>query len=125
MTAVGSTTSTDALSGFSNYGFHIDIVAPGSSILSTYKGGGYETLGGTSTAGPHVAGVAALAIQANPTMTNDQIRSLLKSTATDLGASGPDSIFGSGLVDAEKAIMGTTLGDNYLSSGSEGGDDQR
>jgi subtilisin len=123
VTAVGSTTNTDALSGFSNYGSHIDVVAPGSSILSTYKGGGYATLSGTSMAGPHVAGVAALAIQANPTMTNDQIRYLLNSTATDLGTPGPDSTFGSGLVDAEKAVLGTTLGDNYLSSGSGGGDD--
>ena len=88
--AIGSTTDTDALSGFSNYGDHIDVVAPGSSILSTYKGGSYDILSGTSMASPHVAGVAALIIQANPNLDNIGIRALLQNTAEDLGANGFD-----------------------------------
>ena len=120
--AIGSTTDTDALSSFSNYGSHIDVVAPGSSILSTYKAGTYSTLSGTSMASPHVAGVAALTIQANPNLDNIGIRALLQNTAEDLGAPDFDSTFGYGLVDAENAVLGTTSGDNYVSSGNSGED---
>ncbi len=55
---VSSMTSSDTWSSFSNYGNPpVDYCAPGSSIYSTYKGGGYATLSGTSMASPHVAGI--------------------------------------------------------------------
>ncbi|MHC4310790.1 MAG: S8 family peptidase, partial [Planctomycetota bacterium] len=53
--AVSATDSSDGLASFSNYGNEIEIAAPGVNILSTYKGGGYETHSGTSMAAPHVA----------------------------------------------------------------------
>lgn len=56
---VGSTTSTDARSSFSNYGNVVDIFAPGSNVLSTLPGGRTGSLSGTSMASPHVAGLAA------------------------------------------------------------------
>ncbi|HLD79059.1 MAG: hypothetical protein A2822_04440 [Candidatus Staskawiczbacteria bacterium RIFCSPHIGHO2_01_FULL_41_41] len=99
--AVSATDSADNLASFSNVGPQVELAAPGVSILSTYKGGGYATLSGTSMATPHVSGVAALAWEANPLLTNAEVRALLQSTADDLGAVGKDDLFGYGLVDAE------------------------
>ncbi|WP_304455025.1 S8 family serine peptidase [Nocardiopsis sp. YSL2] len=61
--------SDDTLSTFSNYGAVIDIAAPGSCITSTWPGGGYNTISGTSMASPHAAGgLALLAVgEAKPT----------------------------------------------------------
>ena len=53
---------------------------------------------------PHVSGVAALVWSANPSWTNSQVRAALNVTARDLGASGYDSSFGWGLVQAQDAL---------------------
>ncbi|GBG25879.1 Subtilisin-like protease 8, partial [Hondaea fermentalgiana] len=60
--SVGSTTSSDRMSSFSNHGKCTDLFAPGSSIKSAWKGSSsaYKTKSGTSMATPHVAGVAAV-----------------------------------------------------------------
>ena len=53
---------------------------------------------------PHVVGVAALSMSANPALTNKQVEQILKDTATDLGKKGYDTTFGFGLVNASKAV---------------------
>ncbi|MDF1545366.1 MAG: S8 family peptidase [bacterium] len=108
--AIASSASGDIFSYFSNYGPEIELIAPGSSIYSTYKRGRYATMSGTSMACPMVVGAAALAWSAHPTYTNTQMRDLLKNTAEDIGLTAYYQ--GSGLVDAENATIGSTLGDN-------------
>ena len=62
----------DTLADFSNWGEVVDIAAPGVCILSTWPGGGYNTISGTSMASPHAAGgLAILASTSNPANKTD------------------------------------------------------
>lgn len=81
---VGSTTTTDARSSFSNFGTCLDLFAPGSSILSSWFSSdtATATLSGTSMASPHVAGVAALYRQANPGASSTTVRNAIVNNAT-------------------------------------------
>ena len=80
---VGSTTSTDARSSFSNFGSVVDIFAPGSSITSAGIASTTASIAfsGTSMASPHVAGVAALYIENNQGATTAQVEAALKFNA--------------------------------------------
>jgi len=97
------------LSYFSNTGPDIDLVAPGSNILSLKNDGGYQTLSGTSMAAPHVAGLAALIRSKYPDFTPAQVRALLVDSSIDLtsdgGLPGWDDIYGHGLINAEGALL--------------------
>ena len=81
---VGSTTSSDSRSSFSNYGTCLDIYAPGSSITSAWytSNSATNTISGTSMAAPHVAGVAALYLNETPSMTPTQVTNLLATRAS-------------------------------------------
>lgn len=109
--AVGATTSLDERSSFSSTGPTVELAAPGTSIYSTYPGNRYALLSGTSMASPHVAGVAALVLNAgildfnNNGRRNDDVRWLLQETAEDLGVAGRDNSFGFGLIDAEFGVV--------------------
>jgi subtilisin len=98
--AVSSTNKNDALSSFSSQGSEVEIAAPGSNINSTYIGGTYTTLSGTSMACPHVSGAAGQ-LMANG-YTNDEARQELKRTAEDIGLSPSES--GAGLLDVAAAL---------------------
>lgn len=80
---VGSTTSSDSRSSFSNYGSCLDIYAPGSSITSTWStsNSATNTISGTSMASPHVAGVAALYLDEFPNATPSQVESAIENAA--------------------------------------------
>ncbi len=83
-----------------------DVVAPGVAVTSVVPGG-YAPYSGTSMAAPHVAGAIALMKQARPGLTTEEIRSILRSTATDVDAPGVDLASGAGLINAHAAVART------------------
>jgi thermitase len=108
--SVASTTSTDTLSSFSNYGSWVKIAAPGSSIASTYyssnNNNSYAYMSGTSMACPHVVGVAGLILSQYPTRPNtDVVNNLLLSTDPYTPFNG--RTIGGGRVNAFKALNGS------------------
>ena len=81
-----------------------EVVAPGVSINSSFKGGVYKTMSGTSMAAPFIAGLAALLRQYNPEATVAEVKNAIIQSAQDLGPAGEDNAYGHGLPDAELAI---------------------
>ncbi|MCZ8361686.1 MAG: S8 family serine peptidase, partial [Microcystis sp. LE19-251.1A] len=107
--SVASTTRTDALSSFSNYGLtSVDLGAPGSEIYSLAPGGGYATLSGTSMASPHVAGAAALLWSQNPTWTAQQVKNALMNTGEPIAALAGKTVSGKRL-NVFNALAGANL----------------
>jgi subtilisin family serine protease len=96
---VGSTTSSDARSSFSNFGTCVDIFAPGSSITSAWATSdtATNTISGTSMATPHVAGVAALYLATHTTASPATVRNALVNNATanvisNVGSGSPNRL---------------------------------
>jgi thermitase len=102
--AVAATDSNDNWASFSEHHPYVDVAAPGVSIYSTWKDDGYASLQGTSMATPYVAGLAALIWSFDPSLTHDQVRTIIQSTADDLGAPGKDDYFGYGRINAGHAL---------------------
>jgi subtilisin family serine protease len=99
-----ATDSADVRASFSSYGNYVDIAAPGVSIYTTTRGGGFSNGSGTSFASPVLAATAALVMSANTKLGPSSIDAILKSTALDLGSAGYDAYYGAGRVDAAKAV---------------------
>ncbi|MFC0132905.1 S8 family serine peptidase [Massilia eurypsychrophila] len=74
-------------------------------MWTTSRGGAYQAWNGTSFSSPLAAGVAAVMMAANPALDGARIEHLLYSTSVDLGAAGPDPVFGFGCVDAGAAVL--------------------
>ncbi|MFT5601305.1 MAG: hypothetical protein ACI9N1_001548, partial [Flavobacteriales bacterium] len=105
--SVASTTTGDAKSSFSNYGTWIDISAPGSSILSTNEGTGYQVTQGTSMASPMVAGLVGLIKSHAASATNTDIINCLYSSAANIDGANASYInqLGAGRIDAHQALI--------------------
>ncbi len=101
---VAATNYNDVRATWSNSGNAVDIAAPGETIYSTNNGGTYGSWSGTSFSAPVAAGVVALAISANPTLTGTQIQTVLKQSADDKGVAGWDTLYGWGRVNALRAV---------------------
>jgi serine protease len=110
---VAATNRAGGKASYSNYGTNVTIAAPGgdngAGILSTLNAGtttpasdNYAWYMGTSMATPHVAGVVALMLSANPNLTPDDVAAKLKSTARAFPA--PCSGCGAGIVNAAAAV---------------------
>ncbi len=124
---VGATDANDNAAGFSSRGPVLvldplnphrkpDVAAPGVGVRSALKGGGYGNLSGTSMAAPHVAGLVALVISANPDLAGqvDMIEDLIERAAFprtttqgcggDTAAQVPNNVYGWGRIDALGAV---------------------
>jgi len=103
--AVAATDPQDNKASFSNYGSKIAVSAPGVGILLLSANGAstgtyYAISSGTSYAGPHVAGMAALIASEYPTFSNNDIRTRILASCEDLGISGKDTYFGFGRINS-------------------------
>jgi subtilisin family serine protease len=128
--AVGATNPDDTRAPFSTQGSYLGVSAPGVRIVSTTptystylssKGltQSYGILSGTSQAAPFVAGVAALVLSADPTLSAQKLADRLRATADHFGLPGIDPSFGAGRVNALRAVSspGGIFGAVYDTSG--------
>lgn len=98
--AVSALDESDQVTGWSSRGPEVDFIAPGNNIQSTYIGGVYLFLSGTSMAAPHVTGLAALAISLGAQGPGGVLNAL-RQAAISLPGLKPEEQ-GAGLVDAER-----------------------
>jgi hypothetical protein len=116
---VGATTSDDLRASYSQTGFWVSVVAPGGDptgsrdpdpkhwIYSDWPlalSDGYRQAAGTSQAVPLVSGLAALLWSVDPSLSAAKVRSVIESTAADLGAPGRDDWYGFGRINAGAAV---------------------
>ncbi|MBT2582626.1 cell wall-binding repeat-containing protein [Planococcus sp. ISL-109] len=88
--AVGATNRLDLVSDYSSYGEGLDLVAPGTDIPSLLPDGNVTLMSGTSMAAPHVAAVAGVLKSINPSLSPEQLRSLLTVSADDIAFTEED-----------------------------------
>lgn len=122
---VGATDNQDVRASYSNYGSCLDVFAPGSSITSAWYTGTtvFATLSGTSMASPHVAGVAALALAANPLATPAEVTAFLLANAsanqlTSIGTNSPNLLVYSLAPGAPTSLPAQTVAVKSLVSAS-------
>lgn len=119
--ATGATHDNDMLAAFSSQGpsrltsnVKPDLVAPGVAIESAALNGSTLPQNGTSMASPHTAGAVALLLSLRPGLAIDQLEALLRTTARDLAAPGPDQQTGYGLLDVYAAAQAARTGLGWL-----------
>ncbi|HEY72985.1 MAG: hypothetical protein B6I35_13570 [Anaerolineaceae bacterium 4572_32.2] len=129
--SVGATNSSDSIASFSSRGPVTrdgsnrpkpDVSAPGVSVRSSRRGGGYTSMQGTSMAGPHVAGAVALLWSAAPRLIGDvgttewiieqtaRPRTTSQTCGDDSPGDVPNNVYGWGIVDALAAVRASHVG---------------
>jgi subtilisin family serine protease len=106
---VGAMNRSNLYSTVSSTGDHIDVAAPGEAVYSSVPGNSYDVLTGTSMAAPHVAGLASLLLAAKPWLHADDVRQVIRLSATDmvdlpLYGPGEDKHTGTGRINAGAAL---------------------
>ena len=111
-----------AIADFSSRGYQVDIAAPGVDILAARSVGAaidfglsapyagedmplYMGISGTSMSSPHISGVAALLLEANPKLTSQELEEIIERTAVEQGAAGKDHLYGYGMADSYRAAQ--------------------
>jgi subtilisin family serine protease len=104
---VAATDYTDHKASFSNYGYWVDVCAPGVSIKSTYFNNTYADLDGTSMSAPFVTGLVGLVAAADPSLTREQIRAVIVDNADDIDALNPGyaGMLGTGRINAYNTLL--------------------
>ncbi|MCX5691786.1 MAG: S8 family serine peptidase, partial [Planctomycetota bacterium] len=110
--AVGAINNTGALTSFSQFGTGQKFASPGQGIYAAdrtgadgYLNGDYVIIDGTSFSCPYTAGVAALVISRNGSLSAAQVENIMYSTAKDRGTAGYDTVYGFGIPDARAALI--------------------
>jgi subtilisin family serine protease len=126
--SVAASNWQDALSYYSNWGFGLDITAPGgelysnttdeAGIYSAYVGGGYAYLQGTSMSAPQVTGTAAI-VASVVGLNGAALRNRLEGSVDDIGDPGYDTRFGHGRLNSYRAVTNTTLNEGDPPPGGE------
>lgn len=114
VTAVAATNQYDnraiwSIVSGTNFGPWVDIAAPGSNILSTIPGGGYDYGNGTSFAAPYVSGLGALLFSYNSILTNIKVRAILENTTDPVGIEPDYFYIGTGRVNVWNALINSGL----------------
>lgn len=118
--AVGATTGSDILATFSNWGPQLDLVAPGQGIYGTTLAGAYGSYNGTSYS-VHVSALAGLIFAVNPSLTNQQVEDIIKTTADKIGtytydSNGWNDHYGYGRINVCRAVARAKWGDESFCS---------
>jgi hypothetical protein len=110
--AVAASEPDDSRAWFSSYGAYVTLFAPGDTIWTTQRdtNNPYGAWSGTSFSSPVVAGVAALLLSMQPSLSNMQVVQVLEQTADNLGSPGYDSTFSYGRVNAFRAVSALNPG---------------
>lgn len=125
--SVAASNWQDQLTYYTNWGSGLDLTAPGgqmysntteeSGIYSSYLGGGYAWLQGTSMAAPQVTGTAGIVASVTG-LRGSALRARILGTADDLGSAGYDTQFGCGRLNSYRAVNGTGTPDGEPAGGS-------
>ena len=124
--SAAATGPTDVKASYSNYGYTVDVAAPGDNVYSTYFPSTYAYLSGTSMASPHTAGAAAIVKAMNPGFTPLQVGERLRVTSDNINGINPSytDLLGKGRINLYRALTEdppSIRGKDFVISDSTGG----